>query len=133
MEKGVHHMNAIVYAREAGFVDESSPVQVQLNQCKQYARRIGCTEIDIYFDQEMAGWSLDRPGLQAALARIKQGDVDYFIFAHLHCLSYKIRDQLLLIKTIEELGIRVAAACAPIPNPVSLICLTEQYCETVIN
>ncbi|MDA8096814.1 MAG: recombinase family protein [Desulforudis sp.] len=126
-------MNAIVYAREAEGTDESSPVHVQLNQCKEYARRIGCTEIDIYFDHGITGWSLDRPGLQAALARIKQGEVDYFIFPDLHCLSYKIRDQLLLIKAIEELGIRVAAVCTPMPHPVSWICLSEQYCETVIN
>ncbi len=126
-------MNAVVYARESEGIDDSSPVAVQLSKCTEYARRLGCTKIDIYYDRGITGWSLDRPGLQATLARIRKGEVDYFILPHLSCLSRKVREQLLLIKTIEELGIRVAAVCTPIPHPMSLICLSANQCETLIN
>lgn len=117
-------MNAVVYARESEGIDDSSSVAVQLNKCTAYARRLGCTRIDIYYDRGVGRRSLDRPGLQATLDRIRKGEVDYFIFPALGCLSPKVREQLLLIKTIEELGIRVAAACTPIPRPLSMLCLS---------
>lgn len=126
-------MNAVVYARESGSIDEGSPVSVQLSRCAEYARRLGCTKIDIYYDRGITGRRLDRPGLKAVLARIKEGEVDYFIFPALGCLSHKVREQWLLVKAIEELGIRVAAVYTPIPHPLPFTCLAANRCASFIH
>ncbi|MBE0466516.1 MAG: recombinase family protein [Candidatus Desulforudis sp.] len=120
-------MTAIVYVRQAKPSGDLLSVESQIAQCTDYATQIGCTEIEVFTDEGMTGWTLDRPGLQAALSRFQKGDVDYFIFLHLECLAKRLRDQMLLIKTIEDLGVRVAAVRTPIPHPVSLICLPETH------
>lgn len=120
-------MTAVVYARQAKPTGGTFSVASQVEHCKDYALQVGCTEIEVFTDDGVTGWTLDRPGLQAALARIQDGGIDYFIFPHLECLARRLRDQMLLIKTIEDLGIRVAAVYTPIPNPVSLICLPQGY------
>jgi|Deesub1362A_J573_1020465.scaffolds.fasta_scaffold00044_3 site-specific DNA recombinase len=120
-------MTAVVYARQLKPSGDAFSIESQVAQCKDYALQIGCREVEVYMDEGVTGWTLDRPGLQAALARFQEGDVDYFIFSHLECLAKRVRDQMLLIKTIEDLGVRVAAVRTPIPHPVSLICLPQGY------
>lgn len=119
-------MTAVVYAREAKPSGSASSLQSQIIQCQDYALRIGCREVEVFAD-EGTGWTLDRPGLQAALARIQEGDISHFIILNLNCLARRVRDQMLLVKTMEDLGIRVSGVVTPIPHPVSLICLPQQY------
>ncbi|MEW6726487.1 recombinase family protein [Desulforudis sp. 1088] len=119
-------MISVIYVRSpaGGSVHE---IEAQIEQCRDYARRLGSKSIEVYSDIGATGWTLDRPGLQAALNRIEDGDVDYFIFSHLSCLSHRVRDQLLLIKTLEDMGVAVVSVKTPIPHPLSLICLQEKY------
>jgi site-specific DNA recombinase len=120
-------MTAIVYARQAKLAGDIFSVEAQIDQCKDYALQIGCAKVEVFMDEGVTGWTLNRPGLQAALTRLQGEGVDYFIFLHLECLAKRLRDQMLLIKTIEDLGVRVAAVRTPIPHPVSLICLPHGY------
>jgi site-specific DNA recombinase len=120
-------MTAVVYARQLNAAGDTFSVEAQITQCKDYALQIGCRELEVFVDEGITGWTLDRPGLQGALARLQAGDVGYFIFSDLECLAKRLRDQMLLIKTIEELGVRVVSVRTPIPYPVSLICLPQEY------
>ncbi|MEW6541317.1 MAG: recombinase family protein [Bacillota bacterium] len=120
-------MTAIVYARRTKPSTDAFSLDSQIIECKDYALRVGCTEVEVFTDEGLSGWTLDRPGLQAALARIEEGGVSYFIFFELDCLARRLRDQMLLIKTLEDMGLQVAGVRTPIPHPVSLICLPQGY------
>jgi DNA invertase Pin-like site-specific DNA recombinase len=90
-------MNVIVYRRVS--VDEGNGVSLDAQEarCRDYARLYGLEVIDVVTDAGESARSLDRPGMQKVLARLKRKDVDGVVVAKLDRLSRSVKDWAYLI------------------------------------
>ncbi|MBM7856180.1 site-specific DNA recombinase [Desulfohalotomaculum tongense] len=79
----------------------------QEDVCVRKAKELGATDIQIYKDEGISGAILERPGLQEALAVVKNSGAKYFVVYDPDRLSRKLSHQLLISETIEKAGCRL--------------------------
>jgi len=99
---------AVIYTRVSteDQAREGYSLEVQEERCRQRAKELGCDQVEVFLD-DVTGEILNRPALMAALARIEQGGVDYFICYDPDRLSRELVNQLLITRDIEKAGVKV--------------------------
>jgi DNA invertase Pin-like site-specific DNA recombinase len=93
-------MNVIVYRRVS--VDEGNGVSLDAQEarCRDYCKLYGLTVVDVITDAGESARSLDRPGMQDVLRRLKRKDVKDVIVAKLDRLSRSVKDWAHLVTTL---------------------------------
>lgn len=89
----------IAYMRVStpGQVEDGISLTAQRERCQQYAGLYGLDIVASVEDRGLSGRSLQRPGLQRALALLDQGEADGILVASLSRLTRSIRDLGLLL------------------------------------
>jgi site-specific DNA recombinase len=77
--------------------EEGVSLQAQTARMRAYAELYGLEIVDVVEDAGFSAKTLDRPGLQAALARLKRGEVAGILVAKLDRLSRSVADWNYLI------------------------------------
>jgi site-specific DNA recombinase len=72
--------------------EEGVSLQAQVARMRAYAELYGLEIVDVVEDAGYSAKTLDRPGLQAALARLKKGEVAGILIAKLDRLSRSVAD-----------------------------------------
>ena len=79
----------------------------QRDECKKKAMEVGAEEILEFADEGISGSVLERPGLIAALARIRAGGVGWFISYDGSRVSRDLIHQLSILKEIDKSGTKI--------------------------
>jgi DNA invertase Pin-like site-specific DNA recombinase len=79
-------------------VSEGVSLDAQRDKLKAYCKCSGIKLIDIKADEGLSGGTLERPGLQAALAMLRRGTANTLIVVKLDRLSRSLRDVCTLVE-----------------------------------
>ena len=79
-------------------VSEGVSLDAQRDRLKGYCKLNGIKLIDIKADEGVSGGTLERPGLQAALAMLRRGTANTLIVVKLDRLSRSLRDVCTLVE-----------------------------------
>ena len=79
-------------------VTEGVSLDAQRDKLKAYCKCSGIKLIDIKADEGISGGTLERPGLQAALAMLRRGTANTLIVVKLDRLSRSLRDVCTLVE-----------------------------------
>ncbi|HMU39614.1 MAG TPA: recombinase family protein, partial [Pseudomonadota bacterium] len=79
-------------------VTEGVSLDAQRDKLKAYCKFNGIKLIDIKADEGLSGGTLERPGLQAALAMLRRGTANTLIVVKLDRLSRSLRDVCTLVE-----------------------------------
>ena len=79
-------------------VSEGVSLDAQRDRLTSYCKFNGIKLIDIKADEGLSGGTLERPGLQAALAMLRRGTVNTLIVVKLDRLSRSLRDVCALVE-----------------------------------
>ncbi len=93
---------------------EGVSLEAQQARIREFCERQGLSLADVLVDAGESAKTLDRPALQALLARVRAGDVGAVIVTKLDRLSRHTRDLLALVEDVLR------------PNGVELVSLSEQ-------
>jgi site-specific DNA recombinase len=77
--------------------EEGVSLQAQVAKMRAYAELYGIEIVDVVEDAGFSGKTLDRPGLQSILARLKRKEIDGILVAKLDRLSRNVADWNYLI------------------------------------
>lgn len=98
--------------------------EVQIQKIQEEAQKMTVALAEpVYFDDGKTGTNVNRAGLQAMLARCKQGDIGYLILQDNSRLSRNTVDYLTLKKLLKDYGVQVISLSQPMTqedNPYSL-------------
>jgi DNA invertase Pin-like site-specific DNA recombinase len=83
---------------------------VQRQQIEEYAAVLGARIVEWHSDEDYSGGNTQRPGFQAALARIKAGDTGGLVVAHTDRFSRSVKDGAETVAAILEAGGLFASA-----------------------
>jgi site-specific DNA recombinase len=102
-------MVAIVYARVSSEDQARTGFSLasQVEAGRRHAGALGTPEVAEYADEGVPGDVLERPGLQAALARVGAGGVSHFICYDPDRLARSLSLQLVVTEQIERAGTRL--------------------------
>ena len=78
-------------------VSEGVSLDAQRDKLRAYCKFNGIKLIDIKADEGISGGTLERPGLQAALAMLRRGTANTLIVVKLDRLSRSLRDVCTLV------------------------------------
>ena len=87
--------------------DESASCEVQEAHCEQHAYKQGWEVRGCYRDPEQSGAHADRPGLWAAIAALRRGDI-LLVFKH-DRLARNVYVSECIRRAVEEVGGRIVA------------------------
>jgi DNA invertase Pin-like site-specific DNA recombinase len=76
-----------IYSRHSDAEGASGSSDNQVNACCALARRLGGEVVGTYCDQEVSGFSLDRPGLLALLMDVRDAKIDIIVSVAVERLS----------------------------------------------
>jgi site-specific DNA recombinase len=76
----------------------------QERDARAFASRRGLTVAEVIVDLDASGGTLDRPGLQRALARVKAGQSGGIVVAYLSRLSRETSQGLALLESVRAMG-----------------------------
>ncbi len=93
---------------------EGVSLEAQQARIREFCLRQGLALADVLIDAGVSAKTLDRPALQALLARVRAGDVGAVVVTKLDRLSRRTRDLLALVEDVLR------------PNAVELVSLSEQ-------
>lgn len=104
-------MRTILYARFSTDLQNPLSTADQLASMQERADREGWTVIDTYFDDEVSGRAgiseMQRPGLNAMLARVERGDVDQILAEATDRIARHIGDAHAIREHLEHFGARL--------------------------
>lgn len=104
-------MRTILYARFSSDLQNPLSTADQLASLRERADREGWTVIDTYFDDEVSGRAgiseMQRPGLNAMLARVERGDVDQILAEATDRIARHIGDAHAIREHLEHFGARL--------------------------
>jgi DNA invertase Pin-like site-specific DNA recombinase len=102
---------AALYARKSADEDlsPSSDTGNQVREIREWAPAHGFTIVEEYIDEEMKGWTMDRPGIRAIQAAIREKPckIQALIVSAWDRLSRDIGDAFLLTGELEAYGLRL--------------------------
>lgn len=108
----VQRARALIYVRISPRNDGSGELgaEAQRAQAEQYAKLYGLEVVGVVEDLHVSGGTLDRPGLQRALAILRKGEADTLIVAKLDRLVRSVRGLGELLE--EHFGAGRASLCS---------------------
>jgi hypothetical protein len=104
-------IRAAIYARYSSDLSRDASIEDQVRLCRQHADRLGCTVTEVFEDRAISGASAIRPGYQALLAAVGDGEIDIVLAEALDRLSRDQED----VAALQAMSVRTAAA-APSPG-----------------
>jgi DNA invertase Pin-like site-specific DNA recombinase len=93
-------------------VSEGVSLDAQRDRLKGYCKLNGIKLIDIKADEGISGGTLERPGLQAALAMLRRGTANTLIVVKLDRLSRSLRDVCTLVEDYLGMSAIISYRCA---------------------
>jgi len=107
---------AVIYLRvsstqqaETDIDHEGFSLPAQREACERKARALGA-EVDVeYMDRGISATSTRRPGLQAMLARLAEGGIDYVIVHKVDRLARNRADDVAIVMAIREAGAQLVS------------------------
>ena len=96
-----------VYARYSSDLSRDASIEDQVRLCRQHAERAGWTVTQVFEDRAISGASAIRPGYQALLAAVANGNIDIVLAEALDRLSRDQEDIAALYKRLRFLGVRL--------------------------
>lgn len=102
-------MRAIGYIRVSKEKEEGYSPDTQLAKIRAYCDAQGLYLVDVYSDLDISGRTDDRPGWQAMLRRVAQGDIDRVVVYRLDRFSRDVADFMATLKRMREYGCEIAS------------------------
>ena len=98
-------MNIAIYARQSKFSESGESIENQVKLCKEYANKLGYTNIKIYKDEGFSGGNINRPEFKQLLEDAKNKEFNCLICYKLDRISRNISDFSKLIDNLNNLNI----------------------------
>ena len=98
-------MNIAIYARQSKFSESGESIENQVKLCKEYANKLGYTNINIYKDEGFSGGNINRPEFKQLLEDAKNKEFNCLICYKLDRISRNISDFSKLIDNLNNLNI----------------------------
>jgi DNA invertase Pin-like site-specific DNA recombinase len=100
-------LRAVIYARYSSENQREASLEDQVRLCKERVAAEGWDLMQVFQDRAISGATLLRPGYQALLAAVRDGDFDVIVAEALDRLSRDQEDVAALYKRARFAGIRI--------------------------
>lgn len=98
-------MKAVIYTRTGAGNGENAGRQ--LERCREVAAERGWEVIATYADEGTSAWTMDRPGLQAAMGLVRGDGCDILIADALSALTRRASDMESILTDVDAAGVTV--------------------------
>lgn len=127
-------MKAVCYMRYSPRPDahHSASIETQLEICRKHAAHAGFKIVGEYADRELSGATMDRPGLQEAMAAVcKHRGV--LVFYSLSRLARSVKDALAITEKLQKCGAEICSVTEKIdttsPQGKLFFCMMAAFAQ----
>ena len=85
-------MRAVIYTRYSSDLQSESSIEDQIEVCRRYTEQRGWTVVGTYDDRAISGASIVRPGYQAMMSDVENGNFDVVVAESLDRLGRRVAD-----------------------------------------